>query len=275
MKVDRRLTPSNGRVAALSLAGKVQAERFVKGTPARITVPVADLCPTPGGARDRQLIWGEAVTVYEQHAGHAFVQADKDGYVGYLRAAEIGEAGQATHVVCTPATHLYEGESLKSADLAHLSFGSRVTVAAERDEWWETPDGYIPKTHLRPVGQVFTDPLAVARLFLGVPYLWGGNSIRGIDCSGLVQASLVACGIECPGDSDLQRAALGRDLAPDAPRKRGDLYWWAGHVGILADPDTLLHANAHYMATVCEPIDVAIVRIKAQGDGDVLRRARL
>lgn len=273
--MDRRLTPSNGRVAALSLVGKVEAERFTQGTPARITAPVADLCPTPGGPRDRQVIWGEAVTVYETHAGYAFVQADKDGYVGYLRTDHIGEARQATHAVCTPATHLYEGESLKSADLAHLSFGSRVTVTAERDKMWETPDGYIPKGHLQPLGQTSSDPAAVARLFLGVPYLWGGNSILGIDCSGLVQAALVACGIPCPGDSDLQRAALGRDLAPDAPPTRGDLYWWAGHIGILVDPDTLLHANAHHMATVCEPLDAAIARIKAQGDGDVLRRARL
>ncbi|SMY08343.1 Gamma-D-glutamyl-L-lysine endopeptidase [Flavimaricola marinus] len=259
----------------MSLAGKVEAERFTQGTPARIAVPVADLCATPGKGRDRQLIWGETITVFEERDGFAFVQADKDGYVGYLRASDIADPRPATHRVSTPATHLYETESFKSADLAHLSFGARVTVTAERQKMWETPDGYIPKKHLRPLDRSFTDPATVAQLFFGVPYLWGGNSILGIDCSGLVQAALTACDIPCPGDSDLQRTALGQELSPDAPRQRGDLYWWKGHIGMLVDADTLLHANAHHMAVAYEPIDAAILRIKAQGDGEVISRKRL
>ena len=273
--MDRRLTPANGRVAAWHLAGQVEAERYVPGQPARISVPVADLRATPGGKRDRQLIWGEAVTVYDTHDGAHFVQAARDGYVGYLALGQTGEPRDPTHVVATPATHLYGGESFKSPDLAHLTFGSRVSVTAERQKMWETPDGYIPKKHLRPMDRPFTDPATVAPLFFGTPYLWGGNSIRGIDCSGLIQAALLACGIPCPGDSDLQRDALGTALPPDAPRQRGDLYFWKGHVGLLVDPDTLLHANAHHMACAYEPVEAAILRIATQGDGEVLVRKRL
>ena len=273
--MDRRLTPANGRVAAWHLAGQVEAERYVPGEAARISVPVADLLDAPAGRRDRQLIWGEAVTVYEERDGYAFVQAARDGYVGYLAAGQSGDARAATHVVATPATHLYAAESFKSPDLAHLTFGSRITVTAERQKMWETPEGYIPKKHLRPLDKPFADPATVAQLFFGVPYLWGGNSVRGIDCSGLVQAAFLACGIPCPGDSDLQRAALGQDLPEGAERQRGDLYFWKGHVGLLVDAGTLLHANAHHMAVAYEPIEAAILRITAQGDGAVLARRRL
>lgn len=269
------MTPANGRVAALALAGKVEAERFTQGSPARVAVPVADLCPAPGKRRDRQVIWGETVMVYEDRDGWSFVQADKDGYVGYLRSTSLAAPRAATHRVSTPATHIYEGESFKSSDLAHLSFGARVTVTAELHKMWETPEGFIPKKHLRPLDRPFTDPATVAQLFFGMPYLWGGNSALGIDCSGLVQVALTGCDIACPGDSDLQRAALGFDLPDDSPRQRGDLYFWKGHVGMLVDPDTLLHANAHHMAVSYEPIGAAILRICSQGDGEVLTHKRL
>lgn len=273
--MDRRLTPANGRVAATSLAGLVVADRFVDGIPAEVAVPVLDLCRTPGGQRERQLIWGDALTIYDEEGTSAFVQSDKDGYVGYVDRAALRPRGIPTHRVATPSTHLYEAESIKSRNLAHLSFGSRIVVTAERLKFWETPDGYIPKKHLRPLDRPFSDPPTVAQLFFGTPYLWGGNSICGIDCSGLVQAAYLACGIPCPGDSDLQRADLGAPLPEDAARRRGDLYFWTGHVGLLVDEGTLLHANAHHMAVAYEPIDQAILRIETQGEGPPLVRKRL
>jgi len=273
--MDRRLTPANGRVADLSLAGQVQADSYLAGHPARINAPVIDLCPTEGGHRDRQLIWGDSVTVYERRRGYAFVQSHKDGYVGYVAEAGLAEARDATHFVSSPATHLYADEDIKSPDLAALSFGSRLLVTAERRKFWETPDGFVPKSHLRALDRPFADPVTVAQLFFGVPYLWGGNSIRGIDCSGLVQAALLACDVACPGDSDLQRESLGTVLPDDAAPVRGDLYFWRGHVGLLVDPDTLLHANAHHMAVAYEPITKAIARIAAQDGGPVLTRKRL
>lgn len=271
---DRRLTPVNGRVAALYLQGQVQADHFTAGFRSRITQAVVNLDRTPSGPRDRQLLYGADVTVYETRDGWCFVHAAADGYVGYVPSTAIGLAQIATHYVATPATHLYTAEDIKSPDLLALSFGSRITVTAERRKFWETPDGYIPKTHLWPLSKLFSDPVTVAQMHFGVPYLWGGNSIRGIDCSGLVQASLLACGTACPGDSDMQLDQVGQDIGPDVARERGDLYFWQGHVGLLVDPDTLIHANAHHMAVAYEPLRHAIIRIAAQGDGPVRARKR-
>ncbi len=272
--LDRRLTPANGRVAALELAGRVQAERYVPGRAARVAVPVADLLAAPDGARDRQLLLGTAVTVYEECDGWAFVQSARDGYVGYLRAVLLAEPRDASHVVATPATHLYRDADIKSPDLMALSFGSRISVTAELRHFWETPDGFVPKKHLRPLDRPFSDPVTVAQMFFGVPYLWGGNSIRGIDCSGLVQAALLACDIACPGDSDLQQA-LGDAVAPEAAPQRGDLWFWRGHVAMVVDPDTLIHANGHHMAVAYEETAKTVLRIAAQDGGPVTHRRRL
>ena len=157
----------------------------------------------------------------------------------------------------------------------HLCFGAQVRVVVERHKMFETDVGFIPKKHLRPVDRPFADPVTVAQLFFGAPYLWGGNSRLGIDCSGLVQAGLMACGIFCPGDSDLQMADVGEALDSDAPLQRGDLLFWKGHVGIMVDADVMLHANAHHMAVAYEPLAAATIRIEAQGDGACLMRKRV
>ena len=270
---DPRLTPANGRVAAERLQGQVQADRYVAGEPRRVAVPLADLDGSPGGMRDRQLLWGEAVTVYEVRDGMAFVEAGRDGYVGYVSEVSLGPPRAPTHRVSVPATHLYRDDDMKSPDLRHLSFGALVTVEAERRRFWETPEGYIPKPHLRPLDKPFTDPAAVAQLHFGVPYLWGGNSVLGIDCSGLVQASLLACGIACPGDSDLQQT-LGAEVPEGEPLKRGDLLFWKGHVAMAVDETTMIHANAHHMAVAYEGIEPGTLRIQAQGNGEVVARRR-
>ncbi|PYE84282.1 NlpC/P60 family protein [Pseudoroseicyclus aestuarii] len=264
---DRRLTPGNGRVA---LEGRgLAAERQVPGEAARVTAPVTALRAAPEGARDRQLISGEGVRVLERRGGWAFVQSEKDGYVGYLREESLGPAQTPTHRVAVPASHLYRDADLKSPDLAPLSFGALVTVTAEHESFLETPEGFIPRPHLRGLDRPFADPVAVARLHLGVPYLWGGNAIWGIDCSGLVQAALTACGAPCPGDSDMQMT-LGVEAQGD-PRP-GDLWFWKGHVAMVAEPGLLIHAYAHIMAVGLEEADTALRRIEAAGDPLIARR---
>lgn len=273
---DRRLTPFNGRVAALSLRGTVDAPQFVAGDWQRVSQPVADLLARPDGPRDRQLLLGERFLVLDRDAGFAFGQAERDGYVGWLALNALGPDAAATHWVTAPGTHAYPAATIKQGERAALSFGSRVTVVAEHPQFLETDAGwFLPRQHLAPIGQHLTDPVSVAALFLGTPYLWGGNSRMGVDCSGLVQAAHLACGLPCPGDSDLQEEGFGTALPEGSAWQRGDLLFWKGHVALIADADRILHANGHHMATAYEDTAAAIARIEAQGGGPVTAHKRL
>lgn len=272
---DRRLTPANGRVAHVSLEGRVAAERYVAGEPARIAVALADLLARPNGPRDRQVLMGERVTVLDRDAGFAFVQAEKDGYCGYLPEEALDGDRAATHWVAAPATHLYRKPSLKTPEAAYLTMGARLTIVAGHPRFLETADGFfVPRPHLRALGDWASDPVAVAEGFLGTPYLWGGNSRSGIDCSGLVQAALLACGIPCPGDSDLQEASVGSALPAGAPLRRGDLLFWRGHVAMAVSPERIIHANGFHMAVGYEGVAEAIARIERQGEGPVTAHRR-
>ena len=269
-----RMTPSNGRVAAAHLRGRVGAEQFVEGVARTVAVPVADLLRSPGGRRERQILAGQAVSVYEERDGWAFVQSEVDEYVGYLQLEELQSPIKATHRVTARSTHAYPEADFKSNELEALSFGSLLQVSSEGGRFVETSRGFVPRAHLEPVDVWAKDPVAMAERFLGTPYLWGGNSGFGIDCSGLVQAACQAAGIACPGDSDMQEKTLGEDLANRVP-ERGDLLFWKGHVAWVVDPQTLLHANVHHMAVAYEGLSEAVDRIEAQGDGPVTARKRL
>jgi cell wall-associated NlpC family hydrolase len=269
--MDPRLTPANSRAALEILRGTVEAPIFTKGEAARVAVPLADLCRAPHGPRERQLLLGDALTVIDRHKGWAFVQAAKDGYCGYLPEAAVGPPQAPTHWVSVPASHLYPEPRVQARERAALPFGARLTVTALGGAFAETPEGFVPLAHLRPADAPLSDPVAVATLFLGTPYLWGGNSRAGIDCSGLVQAALLACGIACPGDSDLQES-LGQELPEGADLRAGDLLFWKGHVALVADSTRILHATGHFMATVFEETGPAIARIAAQGTPVIARR---
>jgi hypothetical protein len=268
---DRRSLCGNERVALKGHAEHGQLE--VTAERVSISGIVADLRRAPDGARDRQLRLGESFDVIERVSGWAFGRSVHDGYVGYIAEKDLSFDFNPTHIISARATHGYPQDDFKTEALQSLPFGARICVVDERKKFVETDTGmFIPKAHIRRIDKPFSDPITIAQLYFGTPYLWGGNSTFGVDCSGLVQAGLLACAQDCPGDSD-QQMSLGMDAS--GPYQRGDLLFWKGHVAICADADTLLHANAHHMAVAYEPIAKAIARIEVQGDGAVTAHRRL
>ncbi len=269
---DPRLTPARGDLAAKYLEGKVKAARFVAGEEFEITEPIAPLREQPSSDAMllTQALKGERVMIYDRgDEGWAWGQLTSDGYVGWLPDRALARPAAApTHQIIAIKTFAFPGPSIKLPPVETLVMGSVVTVIRDEGIFAVTREGWhVPKPHLGARGPHASDFVAVAERFVGTPYLWGGKSSLGIDCSGLVQVSLTAAGIGCPRDSDMQRDALGRllGLADSAPLQRGDLLFWKGHVAIARDEDTIVHANAHHMATVIEDTRDAIARIKNAG----------
>jgi hypothetical protein len=268
--MDRRLTPATARVAHISLRGVVEAPDYTEGQRLQISAPLADLLRAPNGPRERQLWLGEGFIVVDRDQGHAFGFAEKDGYCGWLPEAALEDGPVTTHWVASPGTHFYPEPRSSSKELAALPMGARLAVVGQAGKYAETTQGYVPASHLLPLGTHWTDPVAVAEMFLHAPYLWGGNSRAGLDCSGLCQIAHLACGIAVPGDADLQETA---GSVVQGEFRRGDLLFWKGHVAIATGADRLIHANGHTMSVAYEGIEAAITRIEA-AEGLPLRSHR-
>ncbi|MFG1401517.1 C40 family peptidase [Xanthobacter sediminis] len=267
--LDPRLTPAREDVAAAHLKGVVEAPRYVEGEAREVAEPVAPVRRRPAGDAplDTEALYGERVTVYaDDGEGWAFVQLARDGYVGYLPTDALRPPAAApTRKVAVPRTFLFPAPDIKSPPRAALCFGSTVAVREEKGAFSATRDGFVFTRHLAALDTREADFVEVAARFLGVPYLWGGRSALGLDCSGLVETALSACGIPTPRDSDMQEKALGRAVAIEAPLKRGDLLFWPGHVAIAETPELLLHANAFHMMVAREPLWPALARIAGTG----------
>ena len=275
---DRRLTLARPDLAANHLRGLVEAPRYAIGQAKRVMAASAPLrrYPDAGAPLESEALHGESVTVFDEHDGWAWVQLDRDSYVGYMPAAALGAPAESTHRVAALRTHAYPGPSIKLTPRMALSLGARLTIVAHEGDFAISADGlHVWLRHLAESGSREPDYVAVAERFLETPYLWGGRTSEGIDCSGLVQTALAAAGVAAPRDSDMQEAGLGEPIAIDDPRTRGDLVFWKGHVGVMRDSVTLLHANGWHMKVVSEPLAEARARIAANGGGKVTSARRL
>lgn len=276
MMADPRLTPARADLAAAHLRGQVEATNFVVARPQQVMVPVLDMRDAPTATSlSTQLLYGEAVDVYDTDpfTGLAWGQSLTDGYVGYMRLDGLCDrADAATHRVVSKGSHLYADPGLKLIPKDHLPWMAQVTVAGHQAGCAQVAGGWIPDQHLVPLDQAAPDFVAIAESLIGVPYVWGGRGHQGLDCSALVQLALACAGHPFPRDSDLQRA----EGAPiTGPLRRGDLVFWLGHVGVMRDARTVLHANIHHMAVASEPLVEAEVRIKEAGFGPIIARKRL
>ncbi|MFT4095800.1 MAG: NlpC/P60 family protein [Rhodoblastus sp.] len=282
MTFDKRLTPARPDLAAAYLKGQVEATRFVEGVRMQVVAPVADLksAPSPEASLDTQALAGETVTVFEREEGWAWVQLARDSYVGYLSELALApDVVAPTHRVTARATFVYPAANMKAPIVETLPFGAQVAVIdASGDFARLARGGFVFARHLAPVQAYESDFVAVAESMSGAPYLWGGKTPAGVDCSGLVQSSLAACGIAAPRDTDMQAKALGQPLTITdelTHLHRGDLIFWKGHVGIMRDADTLLHANGHHMLVASEALKGARERIARNSFGAITAIRRL
>lgn len=266
-ELDIRLHAFRGDLADERLRGRIEAERFVKGVPMEIVAPVVTLHreATATAMQTTQALIGEKIIAFENKDGWLWCQLARDGYVGYLlKNAVSKELTNPTHRVSAASAFMYSGADIKSQPASLLPMNARLAVVESDEKFSKLSNGkFVFTKHLKYLADVETDFVAVAEKFLDVPYYWGGKTAQGLDCSGLVQVSLEACGISAPRDTDMQEKALGVNLMINDldGLRRGDLVFWKGHVGVMTDQKTLLHANGHHMLTVKEPLADAMARI--------------
>jgi cell wall-associated NlpC family hydrolase len=260
---DPRTTPARHDLASVELEGLAPARRYVEPTLARVIRSSTPLRDGAGGSQVDQLLFGELFNSIACADGTAWGQARRDGYIGFVDERALStDQRTPTHSIRALRTFGYASPSIKSPTVGHLSLNSLLEIIDEDGSLALAADfGWVPTRHLTPIGTFACDPAAIAEQFVGAPYLWGGRDSLGLDCSGLVQQALYACGLACPRDSD-QQAMLGVEAAASALR-RGDLVFWQGHVGMMLDGERLIHANGHHMAVAIEPLALAISRIDA------------
>jgi cell wall-associated NlpC family hydrolase len=261
---DPRTNAYRPDLAAAHLEGVVVAERFIEGVPCQLRTGFATVKAKPDfeARQTTQALFGETVTVYEEHDGWVWGKIETDGYVGYLRLDTLwGETPEPTHRVSAIRTFLFPEPDLKSPTLDVLSLTSRVAVVGETNGFAELEQGgWVFMKHLAGLADVAPDHVATAGRLIGVPYLWGGKTSMGLDCSGLVQIALNAAGLSVPRDSDQQAKAIGEAVADFGDLRRGDIVFFPGHVGIMTGPERLLHANAFHMMVTEEPLAEVVAR---------------
>jgi cell wall-associated NlpC family hydrolase len=281
-KLDPRLHAYRPDVADAALKGRVEAERFVTPRLMQVAEPVVSVHAAPrfDAMQITQALMGETVKLFDEQEGWAFVQLSADGYVGYVNGNALSpDVVTPTHRIAVPSTFIYPAPNLKTQPAVPLTLNARLSVKGENGAFSQLADGrFVFTMHLKPASDFENDFVRVAEMFRHVPYYWGGKSSHGLDCSGLVQIALEACGVSALRDTDMQEATLGHKLMVNDldSLKCGDLVFWKGHVGIMTDAEMLLHANGHHMMVAAEPLKQAVDRIAASyGQVTSIRRLAL
>ena len=270
--LDRRRNMFRPDLAAESLRGKVEAERFAEGVRYQMIWPAVAMRAEPKAEAgfDTEMVFGETIAVLDVKDGWAWGQLDRDGYVGYVPADALSlNVIENTHRVAAVGTFLYATDDIKTPPLMHLSLNARLAVAETGERMCRlATGGWVVTRHIAPKDKFARDFVEIAERLICTPYLWGGRTRVGVDCSGLIQLAMEAAGLTCPRDSDMQRDEVGADVLVPAELdglERGDLIFWRGHVGVMSDGVMLVHANAHHMAVVTEPLITAAKRIERTG----------
>jgi len=275
--LDHRLHAYRDDLADARLRGRVQATRFTEGNAYRVTAEIAPVYPRPTQESDldTQALYGEALTVFDVTDDWAWCQLHGDGYVGYIpiEFLDVREPAGATHKIAAPQVFAYSKPDAASKPMKTLLLGTTITVTRESGEYFEISTtgrpSFVGKRHVEPREAISPDYVTTAEMLLRAPYLWGGKSARGVDCSGLVQLSLIRAGVECPRDTDMQESALPGDIPVDEDvlscLRRGDIVYWPRHVGIMIDGTHMIHASGTMMATEIEPVCVVAERSRKGG----------
>jgi len=263
-------------IADVTLAGVLFAPHYARAEACRCIVNAATVRarPSDDGIATSQIVHGEGFEMLDKAGGWAWGRCAHDDYVGYVRADALGPVRTPTHRVIAPLALVFANPDIKAPVVTALPIGARV-AGQDEDGFLRIDEGYIHRRHVATLDRVEADPVAVAERLIGAPYRWGGRGGDGIDCSGLVQRALEFTGIAAPRDSDMQRDQLGEALAEDAPLRRGDLLFFPGHVGMMADGKNLLHANAYWMSTVIEPLADVVERLKPTHTQPIIARKRI
>ena len=266
-------------LAAESLRGQVEAPRYVAGVSRQIEAPALPLRREPrfDATLDTEALFGETLTQFDESEGWAWVQLARDGYVGYMPSEGLAAAVTApTHKIAALRTYVYPSPDFKTPPLTLLSLNALVSAVGEEGRFLALKDGgFIVAEHARKLDEHAPDFVDVALTFRGTPYLWGGRTSLGVDCSGLVQLASEAAGLPCPRDADMQAKEFGSPLDwQSGALARGDIVFWDGHVGIMTSAQDLVHASAYHMVVVEEPLAEAKARIAVASGGDVIGARR-
>lgn len=267
--LDPRRNAYREDIAAVALKDKVQAQRYVQGELRQVVAASAPVryMPRFDAPLLTEALVGEMVTVYDVEDGWGWAQLSRDGYVGFIPLDTLSVMIEdPSHWLIARSSFVYPMPDMKRPPLMRLSFGAEVTIVGREGRFLElSRGGFVFAGHLHSLEERPRDFVRFAERFIGTPYLWGGRTSHGIDCSGLVQVSMQAAGMSCPRDSDMQEAEVG-ELLPTPGidgMKRGDLIFWKGHVGLAQSAEWMLHASGHQMEVVVEPIHRAVERLAA------------